>query len=89
MAIASVARFAFTAEHGISKMSEVITACVLVAVVASIQTGITRCAHLEREAASTFKVCSLELLSSQHKVVTTCLFVSHSVLHTSAERLRS
>ena len=49
MAVASVAGLALAAEHGIGKVSEVVTAGIFVAVVASIQAGIARCAHLESE----------------------------------------
>lgn len=49
MAIASVARFALAAVHGISEVSEVVAAGVFVAVVASVEAGITGCAHLENE----------------------------------------
>lgn len=47
MAITSIARLALTAVHGIGKVSEVVTAGIFVAVVASIEAGITRRAHLE------------------------------------------
>ena len=49
MAIASIARFALTTVHGISKVSEVVTAGVFVAVVASVEAGITGCAYLDSE----------------------------------------
>lgn len=49
MAIASIARLALTAVHGISKMSKVVTAGVFVAIVASIKAGITGRAHLRIE----------------------------------------
>lgn len=47
MAVASVAGLTLTAVHGISKMSKVVTAGIFVAVMASVETGITRRAHLE------------------------------------------
>lgn len=46
MTIASITRPALTAEHGISEVSEVVAAGIFVAVVTSIEAGITRCAHL-------------------------------------------
>lgn len=49
MAVASIARLALAAVHGICKLSEVVTAGVFVAVMASIEAGITRRAHLESE----------------------------------------
>lgn len=49
MAVASVARFALAAVHGIGKVPQVVTAGVLVAVVASIEAGITGRTHLESE----------------------------------------
>lgn len=49
VAVASIAGLALTAIHGISKVSEVVTAGIFVAVMASIETGITGCAHLESE----------------------------------------
>lgn len=49
VAIASIAGFALAAEHGISKVAEVVTAGVFVAVVASIEAGIAGCTHLEGE----------------------------------------
>lgn len=49
MAVASIAGLALTAVHGICKVSEVVTAGVFVAVMASIKAGITGRAHLEIE----------------------------------------
>lgn len=48
MAVASVTGLALTAVHGISEVSEVVATGIFVAVVASIEAGITGCAHLER-----------------------------------------
>lgn len=49
VAVASVAGFALAAEHGISEVSQVVAACVLIAVVAPVQAGITGRAHLDGE----------------------------------------
>ena len=49
MAVASIAGLALTAEHGIGKVSKVVTTGVFVAVMASIEAGITGCTRLERE----------------------------------------
>lgn len=49
MAIASIARLALAAVHGLGKVSEVVTAGVFVAVMASIEAGITGSAHLKSE----------------------------------------
>lgn len=49
MAVASIAWLALAAVHLIGEVSEVVAAGVFVAVVASIQAGITWRAHLERE----------------------------------------
>lgn len=50
VSVACVAGLTLTAVHGIGKMSQVVAAGIFVAVVASIETGITRCAHLENQA---------------------------------------
>lgn len=47
VAIAGVARLALAAEHGVGELSQVVTAGVLVAVVTSVQAGVTGRAHLE------------------------------------------
>lgn len=47
--VARIAGFTLTAVHGIGEMSEVVTTGILVALMASIETGITRCAHLESQ----------------------------------------
>lgn len=47
VSVASVARFALAAEHGVGEMSQVVAACVFVAVVASVEAGITGRAHLQ------------------------------------------
>lgn len=49
MAIASIAGLALAPVHGIGKVSEVVTAGIFVAVMASIKAGITGCTHLESE----------------------------------------
>lgn len=49
VSVARVAGLALTAVHGVGKMSQVVTTGVFVAVVTSIETGITRRAHLERQ----------------------------------------
>lgn len=49
MAVASIAWLALTAVHGIGKVPEVVTTGVFVAFVASIEAGITRRAHLQKE----------------------------------------
>lgn len=49
VSIPSIARLALTAEHGVCEMTQVVAACVLIAVMASIKAGITRCAHLQIE----------------------------------------
>lgn len=46
VSIPSIARLALTAEHGICKMPQVVATGILIAVMASIKAGITRCAHL-------------------------------------------
>lgn len=47
MTVASIARLALATVHGIGKVSEVVTAGVFVAVMTSIEAGITGRAHLE------------------------------------------
>ena len=47
MAVASITRLALTAEHGVGKLPEVVAAGVFVAVMASIEAGITGCADLQ------------------------------------------
>lgn len=49
VSVACVAGLALTAVHGIGEMSQVVTTGIFVAVVASIETGITRRAHLESQ----------------------------------------
>lgn len=46
MAVASIARLAFTTVHGIGEVSKVVTACIFIALVASVEAGITRSADL-------------------------------------------
>lgn len=47
VSITSIARLALTPEHGVCEMAQVVAAGILIAVMASIKTGITRCAHLQ------------------------------------------
>lgn len=47
VSIPSITRLALTAEHGVCKMAQVVAAGILIAVMASIKAGITRCAHLQ------------------------------------------
>lgn len=47
VSIPSIAGLALTAEHGVCKMTQVVAAGVLIAVMASIKAGITRCAQLK------------------------------------------
>lgn len=49
VSVACIAGLTFTAVHGIGEMSEVVTTGIFVALMASIETGITRCAHLESQ----------------------------------------
>lgn len=49
MTIASISRLALAAVHGISKMSKVVTTGIFVAIVASIEAGVTGRAHLRIE----------------------------------------
>lgn len=49
VAISSKARSALTAVHGVCEMTQVVAASVLIAVVASVETGIARRAHLHRK----------------------------------------
>lgn len=49
VSVACVAGLALTAVHGIGEMSQVVTTGIFVAVVASVETGITRRAHLESQ----------------------------------------
>lgn len=49
VSVSSIARLTLTAVHGVGKVSQVVTAGVLVAVVAPIQAGVTWCTHLEGE----------------------------------------
>lgn len=46
VSVACIAGLTLTAVHGLGEMSEVVTTGILVALVASIETGIARCAHL-------------------------------------------
>lgn len=48
MAIASIARLAFATVHGIGKVSKVVTAGIFIALVASVDAGITRSADLKK-----------------------------------------
>lgn len=48
VSISSKARFALTAVHRVWEMAQVVAASVLIAVVASIEAGITRRAHLQQ-----------------------------------------
>lgn len=48
MAIASIARLALTTVHWISKVSKVVTAGIFIALMASINAGITRSANLKK-----------------------------------------
>ena len=47
VAVAGISGLAVAAEHGVSELSQVVTAGVLVAVVTSVQAGVTWRAHLE------------------------------------------
>lgn len=49
VSISSKARFALTTVHRVWEMAQVVAASVLIAVVASIEAGITRCAHLQEK----------------------------------------
>lgn len=62
MAIASIARLAFTAVHGISKVSKVVTAGIFIALVASVEAGISRSADLKKRGD-----CSVIRLTANHK----------------------
>lgn len=48
MAIASIARLALTTVHGVGKVSKVVTAGIFIALVASVEAGITRSADLKK-----------------------------------------
>lgn len=52
VSISSKARFAFTAEHGVREMAQVVAASVFIAVVTSIEAGISRSAHLQQRSVS-------------------------------------
>ena len=47
VAVAGISGLAVAAEHGVGELSQVVTAGILVAVMTSIQAGITGRAHLE------------------------------------------
>lgn len=49
VSVTRIAGLTLTAVHGISKVSQIVTTGILVALMASIKTRIARCAHLEKQ----------------------------------------
>lgn len=47
VSISSIARLALTAEHGLCEMAQVVASGILIAIMASVEAGITRCTHLQ------------------------------------------
>lgn len=65
VAIASVTRFALTAEHGVTELTQVDTVSILVAIMAAILAGVTGCAHLGGRERYVGLRCASELLASE------------------------
>lgn len=72
VSVASVARFALAAEHGVGEMSQVVAACVFVAVVASVEAGITGRAHLRGRRSTNQRSHRFSMVTnSWHRFLTT------------------
>lgn len=95
MAIASIARLALTAVHGISKVSKVVTAGIFIALMASISAGIARSADLKERMirnqadSRNFNSLSEHLPFHCPAIDNAYLFFSNSLLNTFPIRLGS